>query len=148
MDEKKTTIQLILQDLKTYWPGVVAAAVYCIAMTLAFGRMCPVVLITGYPCPGCGLTRGFLSMVTFHFREAVKYNACIFLWAAAGIWIIVRRYFLKKKAFTLVILLAVSGITMIYYIWRMIFCFPSEDPMVYRTENLIGLIRSFQGIVR
>lgn len=36
---------------------------------------CGFLLITGYPCPGCGLTTCFAHMVRFEFAEAVAANA-------------------------------------------------------------------------
>jgi len=50
--------------------------------------LCPFRLMTGVPCPGCGLTRAFCLMAHGHFAEATHYHALapvvlaylLFLW--------------------------------------------------------------------
>ena len=36
--------------------------------------LCPVKYIFGIECFGCGMTRGFMSILQLDFRSAVKYN--------------------------------------------------------------------------
>ncbi len=36
--------------------------------------LCPIRLIFGVPCIGCGLTRGFVSILKFDFKAAFQYN--------------------------------------------------------------------------
>lgn len=36
--------------------------------------LCPLRLVTGLPCPGCGLTRSFCAMTRGHFGEAFGYH--------------------------------------------------------------------------
>lgn len=35
--------------------------------------------ITGFYCPGCGVTRMFLSLIKFDFYQAFRYNQLIFI---------------------------------------------------------------------
>jgi hypothetical protein len=35
---------------------------------------CPIRALTGIPCPGCGMTRSFMSIVTGNFEQACNYN--------------------------------------------------------------------------
>lgn len=48
------------------------------ALFLPFDRMdlsvCFFYNMTGIPCPGCGLTRSFSSLVHLHFLESLMYN--------------------------------------------------------------------------
>jgi len=39
---------------------------------------CVFLEIFGIPCPGCGMTRAFLSLLKLDFYSAVKYNVLIF----------------------------------------------------------------------
>ncbi len=40
---------------------------------------CPFEAITGIQCPGCGITRALLSVVTGDFGKAFQYNPFVFL---------------------------------------------------------------------
>jgi hypothetical protein len=38
------------------------------------GIPCISQLVTGYPCPGCGLTRAFASLTNFDFVSSLRFN--------------------------------------------------------------------------
>lgn len=40
---------------------------------------CPIKLITGLYCPGCGVSRMCLSIIKLDFRSAYHYNQCLFI---------------------------------------------------------------------
>ena len=42
---------------------------------IANSYLCPFKRVTGYSCPGCGLTRAFLAAAHGHFLTALQYNA-------------------------------------------------------------------------
>lgn len=44
---------------------------------LTFG--CPVKLITGISCPGCGMTRALISLIKLDFSEALYYHPLVIL---------------------------------------------------------------------
>ena len=43
-----------------------------------FFPKCPVYVLTGYKCPGCGSQRAFHSLFQGNFREAFRYNPFMF----------------------------------------------------------------------
>jgi len=43
-----------------------------------FGIPCLFHLLTGYNCPGCGVTRMLISLFSLDFPAAFSYNACLF----------------------------------------------------------------------
>lgn len=45
-----------------------------IAVVLLLFYKCPVKMIFGIPCPGCGMTRAFLSFVRLDFKKAFDYH--------------------------------------------------------------------------
>lgn len=61
---------------------------------------CPLYLITGLKCMGCGVTRGFCAFMHFDFKTAFEYNSvftcaifpiCIFLMLEDSITLFLRR---------------------------------------------------------
>ena len=54
-----------------------AAAWYFDPSTANFFPICPLYSLTGYACPGCGLTRGFHALFHGDVLTALDYNALI-----------------------------------------------------------------------
>lgn len=111
---------------------------------ISFG-ICPLVLLTGYPCPACGMTRAGLLILKGHFAEAFCMNPFIY---AVGILILVfviYRYLLMKESLEWVKwTMAVMIIGMvIFYVYRMIRYFPDRAPMTYYPNNLTAYLRIF-----
>lgn len=52
---------------------------YVIHNLTGFAIHCPVHLVTGFDCPGCGITRMLFAMLELDFKAAMDYNAAIFL---------------------------------------------------------------------
>lgn len=70
----------LLDDIKQNWKLLLAIAALLAAMQYFFHGVCPFLLLFGFPCPGCGLTRGCLAVLTLRFDEAMAYNPTSFLW--------------------------------------------------------------------
>lgn len=65
------------------------------------GGLCVFKRLTGIPCPGCGLTRGFLAILRLDFSSAFSYNILVIplflcMCAAALLFFFDRKHF---KAF-------------------------------------------------
>src|SRR5438445_5956309 len=58
--------------------GVVA---YFDPTTAGFFPVCPLYSLTGFACPGCGLTRGFHALFHGDVLTALDFNALIPVWA-------------------------------------------------------------------
>ena len=118
-------------------PVLILVAIWA-GISFIFGTFCPVAFVTGFPCPGCGLTRAALSLISLHPVRAWDYNPSLYLWAAMGLAFIVRRYFQGKELSPLrPLFAAVIVATVLIYIWRMIHCFPGSVPMVYTPGNCL-----------
>jgi hypothetical protein len=63
-----------------------------------FFPVCPLFALTGFACPGCGLTRGFHSLFHGDIISAIDFNALIPVWALIFAYV-----------FVSLILLAVRG---------------------------------------
>lgn len=52
-----------------------------------FFPVCPLLALTGFACPGCGLTRGFHALFNGDVIPALDFNLLIPVWAAIFLWI-------------------------------------------------------------
>ena len=57
--------------------AAVSAVAYFNPVTAGFFPQCPLYRITGFSCPGCGLTRGFHALFHGDILGALHYNALI-----------------------------------------------------------------------
>lgn len=55
----------------------------------SFLPVCPLYELTGYACPGCGLTRGFHALFHGDIITALDFNALIPVWAVVFIYVFV-----------------------------------------------------------
>ena len=70
MERKKTFVQFVSLVILVYvfYYIVFQHGIPCIFHTL-----------TGFYCPGCGITRMFLSLISFDFYQAFRFNPVVFL---------------------------------------------------------------------
>lgn len=130
-DVKKAALPAVLLFLVWYVPQIF------------FHHYCPVVLITGFPCPGCGLTRAFVSLVKLDIAGAADYNPAIFLWVPLIVATIYLRYVRGKSIKVLLLpLIFVYVITIVIYVLRMKYMFPGKATLVYEPDNLIAFLRT------
>jgi hypothetical protein len=54
--------------------AVIAAAAITPAVSTSGPTLCPFRLVTGLPCPGCGLTRSWTAAAHGHLSDAFAYN--------------------------------------------------------------------------
>jgi hypothetical protein len=55
-------------------------------MPSSFGYTCPFKALTGYNCPGCGLSRCVNALAHGHLGAAIHFNALFFVVMAALAW--------------------------------------------------------------
>lgn len=124
------------------WVAVIAAT-YVIILRRFFYSLCPSVLITGYPCPACGMTRAGVLVLTGHFAEAARIQPFIYVLGLFAVVFFVRRYlFLKDSLRWAKWSLAIIIICMVlFYIFRMINYFPDTPPMTYYKYNLLYYLK-------
>ena len=66
----KFDFELLKKDIKNIYIPIVLIAVYIIAGNFVMGKICPLRMVCGLPCPGCGITRAFLLVIQGKFYEA------------------------------------------------------------------------------
>lgn len=132
-------MERIWRDLVTLQIPFLLIVLYCIVTMYFFHSVCPFVILTGFPCAGCGLTRAVHSLCTGDFASAVKINLSVLIWVPFLLYFFIRRYLQGKKLTYLTAILVMLGlITLSYYCYRMAFLFPSEKPMTYTPDNLLA----------
>ena len=137
----KEAFKLLWKDIKNLKIPVIVIAFYLWFSRTFFYGSCIWVTITGFPCPGCGLTRAGFALLRGDFRRAFEIHPFIYAIALLFLLFCVYRYILQKsqKVFTKWLIVLMVGM-MVFYVLRMIFVFPGEPPMSYYRHNLIRTI--------
>ena len=80
-------------------PVLLACMKFCVfAIVIVLFYHCPVQLIFGIPCPGCGMTRAYLALLRLDFAAAFEYHPLFPIPAIAFVYHIFRRKIkLNKK---------------------------------------------------
>ena len=117
----KKTVGVILKrigrDIRQYkWAGA-AFLIYYIVVKAVFHAFCPLLILTGLPCPGCGTTRALIYIFRGQFGRALQLNPCAFLMVLFGVYFV--------------------------YIYRMVTEFPGYPPMTFRRDNILNRIFPF-----
>lgn len=139
----RDAFELLVNDMKDIKWAIMLVIAYFVFGKYFLYSLCPMVTVTGFPCPGCGLTRAGLRLLRFDFAGAYEIHPMIYPIAVyAGVfgW---NRYIRKRKTgIWMKRFLAVLLIFMIlFYVWRMMRYFPDRPPMNYYERNLIWFFR-------
>lgn len=132
---------LLRRDLKNLRVPALLFLIY-----FAIGRkflysLCPSVLVTGFPCPGCGMTRAVFSILKGNFAAAWHLNPFSYAAVILVVMFVVQRYIRRKDVKCLGKYLVVAAVGMLlFYIYRMLHDFPGEPPMSYYRGNLLNRI--------
>ncbi len=109
------------------------------------GIGCPIKYLTGVSCPGCGMTRAYLSLLRLDFAGAFYYHPLFLLPVIA----VVMYHFKERipgKLYT-IWLFTLIGLFLIIYLLRIsdpgnaVVVFRPRDGFIYKTFSLVyGLI--------
>ncbi len=94
-----------------------------IGVFLILGVPCLVKFLTGISCPGCGMTRAYISLLSFDFTRAFYYHP---LWPIVPVFIVCLFWVGDRHArFRRGVLVATSALMLTVYVVRM-FTGPAE----------------------
>ena len=133
----KQVFARIWKDIKAY--GFIVGILVALWATcnLLFRTACVFVLLTGLPCPGCGIGHALISLLTGNVLQAHAYNPSIWLWLVFGVSFFLYRYVLGKRCRFMGWLLAgVALVSVAIYLYRMVNLFPTKPPLTYYEGNL------------
>lgn len=149
----KQVFARIWKDIKAYGLIVGIIAALWAACNLFFGTACVFVLLTGLPCPGCGIGHALLSLLTGHVVQAHMYNPSIWVWLSFGVSFFLYRYVFYRDRlvsedgierrtpgrpykYMWWFLAGVAIVSVAIYLYRMVNLFPTEPPLTYYEGNL------------
>ncbi len=122
-----------MENRKKWLGGLVAIAL----ILLVFTWGCPIRNITGFPCPGCGMTRAYLSAFQLDFQSAFYWHP---LWLLAVPLILVGVFrpqgLFKSKRADNILWISLAIVFFGVYILRMALFFPHTPPMDYNRESV------------
>lgn len=128
----------IVADLKEYRFAIAGLLVYSMITRLIFHAFCPMVIVTGLPCPGCGLNRAVLFLLRGEFARSFALHPLAALWLALIFWFLAGRYVAGRRVSRgfMVCLGIVAAATLVLYGYRMLWLFPDYPPASYTGGSL------------
>lgn len=142
-------LTLLWEDIKAAKWVIILIIAYFAFMKKFLYSLCPMVLITGFPCPGCGLTRAAFCLFHFDFLNAFFIHPFIY---PIVIYLVIfgwNRYLLGRKMGRGLLwgMIGIMAAMLLFYILRMFVCFPGDPPMSYYKYNLFAYIQKVIQIV-
>lgn len=98
VDKLRKSVLRLLEDIWTVRFIILTLVVYGVITESLFHTVCPFRIITGFPCPGCGLTHGCIYILTGRWKLAAEYNLAAFLWIPFILYLLICRYWLDIRA--------------------------------------------------
>lgn len=108
----------MIQKYKPYLSLLAAAALYGLILYV-LKITCPIKWATGVSCPGCGMTRAFVSVLRLDFAAAFYYHPLWCVLPPAAVALIVLHQAEKKRAFRVLLYLLIAAF-IAAYLWRML----------------------------
>ncbi|MCI8598100.1 MAG: DUF2752 domain-containing protein [Lachnospiraceae bacterium] len=121
----KLGVRRLLRDLYNLRFAGLGLAIYYLTVHFLFNQFCPMMILIHMPCPGCGMTRALVLVLTGQWTQAWQLHPLIYGWIVFGIGFVIDRYVRDKKSTYLRIFLIVLLLgTLILYGYRMVNGFP------------------------
>ena len=105
MERIRTGLRRLGRDIYDLRYALLGIAIYYVTVHLLFGQFCPMMIFLHLPCPGCGMTRAFVLVLTGHWQQAWQLQPLVYGWILLGILFGINRYLLDKKPRMLTVLL-------------------------------------------
>ncbi len=129
-----------LQKMKNALPAILAVVlVYAIFHITGIG--CPIRFVTGVSCPGCGMTRAWLSLLRFDLARAFYYHP-LFLLPAVALVVYMFKARIPGKVygiwmFTLIMLFSIIYLLRLLGPDDTVVAFRPQEGLIYRIIALV-----------
>lgn len=141
MQKVQTILGRVWRDIKNFRAAILALVLYNAVVRSVFRAFCPQLILTGFPCAGCGMTRAVLYILTGRFARGMQLNPAAPLWILFLGCFFVNRYVRGVYAkHTKLWLGVVCAATLAVYLYRMLNHFPGAPPLVYYRNNILRRI--------
>lgn len=143
MEYTKTVCGRIAADVKEYGIAVAALFAYAVITKMTFHAFCPLIIACGLPCPGCGVTRATLCLMTGRWQQAWQLNPMVFPIVFAAVYFVWNRYLLGRKAMGIkaIAIFLLAALVVVYGV-RMYLYFPNRVPYIYVEDNMLERLHS------
>ena len=143
MMKPKTNLKVIqkriVKDALEFKWAIICLVIYYMLTHEVFHAFCPMVIVTGLPCPGCGMSRSIFYLLTGQFGRSFALSPFAIFWILLGSWFVYVRYVKGKRVKGIYLFMGCLCVAMmVYYVYRMFTVFPSTAPMIYREDNVIN----------
>lgn len=127
----------IQADLKGFCFAFLAVLVYYLIMHALFDAFCPLLILTGVPCAGCGLTRAAFFLAAGQAGRALSINPSIVPVLLFALYCGYFRYIKgsRIKGFGAALGILIMCMLVIYG-YRMYLYFPDRAPYTYMENNI------------
>ncbi len=132
--------ELLKKDIREHWKAAAFMLAAVIVLTGCFKGACISRIITGLPCPACGMTRAALLFFAGRWQESFRLQPFFAAFLAGIFFFAVERYLMRRrKASRLLVCYAYAMLaaSLIFYGYRMVRYFPHTPPMTYDRDNLL-----------
>lgn len=140
-------------DIKQIAVPLIAICLYILIGNLILGKICPMRMLFGIPCPGCGTTRALWLLLQGKVGEAAAINPLWIPIVVLGLIFFINRYFVTSEQLSDKILhilkiavAVVCVLCIVYYAYRMIYWYPDRAPMLYDPDNLLQRLVKIKNI--
>lgn len=124
-----------------YWIPFLIMVLYFVLSFFLTDSPCLFRLVTGLPCPACGLTRATFALFRLDFHAAFLYHPMVFLVLPIIVFVLIQDVVRKKPLKRYMpFFLAVGVCLYVVYAVRMILLFPDVEPMTYDHASILGRI--------
>ncbi len=142
----KAGVRNDMEFLRRQW---ISIALFILALFIfkgIFHGLCTFRVMTGIPCPSCGMTRAVVLFLRGHIGESLRMHPLwpfVVLLPLIGLY---NRYIGCKRKYLCYIYIIVLGVAIIlFYLYRMYRYFPNQEPMIYYTDNILFRLWHLKG---